>query len=285
LSAWRRYETVHGPDHTVVGNVLVWPDLRSAGLGRSSEILVYLPPSLADGGPGWNDGRRYPTLYFNDGQNVFDERTSLSGEWRADETLEMLAAEGFEAIAVAVPNSPARADEYAPWRTAAPWDANRREVGGRADHYLEWLIGSVMPLVDRSFPTSTEREATGIIGSSLGGLISLYALMYAPRTFGFGGVMSPSVRWADYAALKMIDDGRLPPGRIYVDMGAKESDEMLDDARRLRDTLVRNGWDDGHDLLYVEDDMGGHHESAWAWRLPDALRFLLAPFRSAVGVP
>jgi predicted alpha/beta superfamily hydrolase len=148
--------------------------------------------------------------------------------------------------------------------------------------YLEWLVGSVMPLVDRSFPTSMQREATGIIGSSMGGLISLYALMFEPRAFGFAGVMSPSVRWNNYAAIRMIEEGKLPPGRIHLDMGGAEWAGAVDDSRRLRDTLVSAGWLEGHDLQYVEDDPGGHNEDAWSWRLPDALRFLLAPFRSAV---
>jgi predicted alpha/beta superfamily hydrolase len=278
LTDWRPYAEVHGSDNTVTGNVLIWPGLHSAGLGRSSEIVVYLPPSLGPDGRGWTDGRRYPTVYFNDGQNVFDERTANAGEWRADETLEMLAGEGLEAIGVAVPNSPARMDEYNPWRGPNPRDPAQM-MGGRGEVYLEWLVGSVMALVDRSFPTSTEREATGIVGSSMGGLISLYALMFQPRAFGFAGVMSPSVRWNDYAALRMIGEGKLPPGRMHVDMGHNEWGGMVDDARLLRDALVAAGWREGHDLHYVEDHAGGHHESAWAWRLPDALRFLLAPFR------
>jgi predicted alpha/beta superfamily hydrolase len=277
---WRQYSEVHGRDNTVTGHVLVWPELYSAGLRRHSEILVYLPPSLAPDGPGWTDGRRYPTLYFNDGQNVFDERTAKYGEWHADETLEMLAGEGLEAIAVAVPNGPSRMDEYNPWRGPSIHDP-RREVGGRGHLYLEWLVGSVMPLIDRSFPTSAEREATGIIGSSMGGLISLYALMWEPRAFGFAGVMSPSVRWNDYGVVRLIEDGRLPPGaRVHLDMGGQEWPGAVDDARRLRDVLVSAGLHEGHDLQYVEDDAGGHDERAWSWRLPDALRFLLAPFVS-----
>lgn len=282
MIGWRPYSEVHGLDNTVTGHVLVWPELYSPGLARSSEIVVYLPPSLAPDGPGWADGRRYPTVYFNDGQNVFDERTANYGEWHADETLEMLAGEGIEAIAVAVPNSPARMDEYNPWRGPHPWNPGS-DMGGRGETYLEWLVGSVMPLVDRSFPTSAEREATGIIGSSMGGLISLYALMFVPRSFGFAGVLSPSVRWNDYAAIRMIEEGKLPSGRIHLDMGGAEWAGAIDDSRRLRDTLVSVGWREGHDLQYVEDHPGGHNEGAWSWRLPEALRFLLAPFRTAGG--
>lgn len=280
MTDWLPYGEVHGADNTVTGNVLVWPELHSAGLGRTAEIVVYLPPSLGPDGPGWTDGRRYPTIYFHDGQNVFDERTANSGEWHADETLEQLAREGYEAIAVGVPNGSARMDEYNPWRGPHPWDPNQGEMGGRGELYLEWLVGSVMPLVDRSFPTSTDREATGLIGSSMGGLISLYALMFEPRAFGFAGVMSPSLPWNDYAVIRMIGEGKLPCGRMHLDMGAGEWSGTMDGVRRLRDALVSAGWCEGSDLQYVEDPAGGHNEGAWSWRLPNALRFLLAPFHA-----
>jgi predicted alpha/beta superfamily hydrolase len=282
VTDWLRYEDVHGRDHTVAGNVLVWPELDAPELSRSAEIVVYLPPSLADDGPGWSDGRRYPTLYFHDGQNVFDERTSFAGEWRADETLETLAAEGYEAIAVAVPNGgDARPDEYIPWPSMSDFHDPPRVVGGLADAYLSWLVGSVKALVDRSFPTSSQREATGLAGSSLGGFISLYGLFEQPHVFGFACAMSPSLRWGDLGIERIVREGRLPPSRIHLDAGGREWPGMLEDARHLRDTLGAAGWQEGHDLRFVEEATAGHNEEAWARRLPDALRFLLAPFRSS----
>jgi predicted alpha/beta superfamily hydrolase len=277
---WLPYEDVHGPDHTVSGTVLVWPGLASPGLERAAEILVYLPPSLGPGGAGWRDGRRYPTLYFHDGQNVFDERTSFAGEWHADETLEQLATEGYEAIAVAIPNGgDSRMDEYNPWRGRSIFGGTT-EMGGLGDEYLSWLVGSVKSLVDRSFPTSSQRDATGIIGSSMGGLISLYALIGQPHVFGLAGVMSPSIRWNDFAVLRLIEQGALPPARIHLDMGGREWRGMMSDARRLRDVLLGRGMELGRDLHYVEEREAIHREDAWARRLPDALRFLLAPFRA-----
>ena len=170
-------------------------------------------------------------------------------------------------------------DEYNPWRGPNPRDASQM-MGGRGEVYLEWLVGSVMALVDRSFPTSTEREATGIVGSSMGGLISLYALMFQPRAFGFAGVMSPSVRWNDYAALRMIGEGKLPPGRIHVDMG----DDEWDGHGRRRPAAARRARRRGlatraTTCITSRITRAAINESAWAWRLPDALRFLLAPFR------
>ncbi|HSH21872.1 MAG TPA: alpha/beta hydrolase-fold protein [Candidatus Caenarcaniphilales bacterium] len=269
IGGWLDYATWRAAEHTVTGTVLVWPELGSPQLGGWRHILVYLPPSLAASGP--ETRRRYPVLYFHDGQNVFDEHTSYSGEWHADETLELLAGEGLEAIAVAIPNGgEARMDEYNPWRD------RRRRMGGRGDAYLGFLVGHVKPLIDRSFPTRTDRNATGVVGSSMGGLISLYALAAYPEVFGLAGVMSPSLGWNDQRILQIVAHGQIPPARIHLDAGGREWKTMLPEARRLRELLLEQGFVDGRDLHYVEEQNGIHRESAWAARLPDALRFLLA---------
>jgi len=293
VTAWRPYAHVHGPDHTVSGTVLVWPRLAGADAIAGREIVVYLPPSLAARGPErMAAGPRYPVLYFHDGQNVFDARTSFVGEWRADEALEALAAEGYEAIAVVghghgdclvALGGERRMDEYNPWYGPEPFGRGRRMMGGAGDAYLDWLVRSVKPLIDESFPTRREREATGLVGSSMGGLISLYGLIAQPDTFGLAGVLSPSIGWSNYRVLKLIERGALPPARIHLDMGGREWRGMLSDARRLRDALVGQGWVEGRDLHYVEERYAAHRESAWARRLPDALRFLLAPFSQPSG--
>jgi predicted alpha/beta superfamily hydrolase len=277
LSGWLPYQEVHGSDNTVSGTVLVWPSLASPQLGGSREILAYLPPSLAAArGGGTPAQRRHPVIYFHDGQNLFDERTSYAGEWHADETLERLAGEGLEVIAVGVPHGRrARMEEYNPWRARNPRDWLRRHTGGRGDDYLAFLVDTVKPLIDSSFPTHTERESTGIFGSSMGGFISLYGLLTRPQVFGLAGVMSPAIFWADYRILRLIEERGLPPARIHLDMGGREWRGMLEDARRLREQLIAKGCVEGRDLRYVEDPEARHNEDAWARRLPDALRFLL----------
>ena len=283
MSRWYAYEELHGTDHSVSGCVLAWPEVEGGTGIPGREILVYLPPSLAALGPEGmaHAKRRYPTLYFHDGQNVFDERTSFVGEWHADETLELLAREGHEAIAVAVPNTrEARMAEYNPWRGLDGRAGRRRWVGGQGDAYLDWLVGSVKPLIDGSFPTAGERSATGIIGSSMGGLISMYALLSHADVFGLAGVMSPSIGWSDYRLLRLIRERGLRRARIHLDMGGREWRGMLRDARRLRDALVEAGLVEGRDLRYVEERYATHREEAWARRLPDALRFLLAEARA-----
>ena len=276
IHGWLPYEQVHGKANTVTGRILVWPSLSSPELSRSREITVHLPPSLAagDGAP----DRTYPVIYFHDGQNMFDENTSYVGEWHADEALEELAREGIEVIAVGIPNAgDGRLDEYSPWSGRSL--RGRRRVGGKGEAYMSWVVGDVIPLIDRSFPTRKERESTGTMGSSLGGLISLYALAAYPDVFGFIGAMSPSLRWHNYAIFDMFERvfeaADVPRGRIHLDMGGREYRGMTDDTRRFRDLLLSQGWELGRNLRYVEDRYARHHEEAWSRRLPDALRFLL----------
>jgi predicted alpha/beta superfamily hydrolase len=273
MSRWLRYEQVHGKRHTVNGEVRVWRALAGTKGLPARDILVYLPPTLAAGRAG---NRRYPTLYFHDGQNVFDKHTSYSGEWAADEALEALAQEGTEAIAVAIPNSgEGRMDEYNPWPSREKFWRDGKKVGGRGDAYLDWVVAAVKPLIDRSFPTSHERMDTGIIGSSMGGLISMYALLSHGDTFGLAGVLSPSISWNRYAIVRQIEERGVPRSRVHLDMGGREWRGGLADSRRLRDALIGAGLEPGRDLHYVEERYAAHSEPAWARRLPDALRFLL----------
>jgi predicted alpha/beta superfamily hydrolase len=277
---WKPYGDIHGADNTISGTVLVWPRVDGAPGIPAREVCVYLPPSLVSAA-GKPTDRRYPVLYFHDGQNVFDERTAyVNIEWAADEALEHLSGEGIEAIAVAVANDgDRRMDEYNPWPSSINHRGEPRKMGGKGDVYLDWLVGTVKPLVDRSFPTMAEREATGIIGSSMGGLISLYGLFAQRAVFGVAGVMSPSVRWNDFAIVRLIEEAPLPKVRIHLDMGGREWRGMTEDARRVRDALIARGIREGSDLNYVEERYAAHNEGAWARRLPGALRFLLADFR------
>jgi predicted alpha/beta superfamily hydrolase len=276
---------VHGANNTISGKVLVWPRVAGDPGIPAREICVYLPPSLARSmaaGEGRGSAsRRYPVLYFMDGQNIFDAKTSYIGvEWAADEALEKLARDGIEAIAVAVANhGDDRMHEYNPWRSTLAWRGRSHATGGKGDAYLDWLVGTVKPLIDRSFPTRAERMATGIIGSSMGGLISLYALFAQRAVFGLAGVMSPAVAFSDYRVVTLIEESPLPPSRIHLDMGWREWRGATRDARRVRDAFLARGLELDRDLHYVEERNARHNEGAWARRLPDALRFLLADFR------
>ncbi|UCG23179.1 MAG: alpha/beta hydrolase [Chloroflexota bacterium] len=274
---WQDYHTTrNGRAHSVIGNVKVLHDLESVELGNRRDILVYLPPSYESG------DRRYPVFYLHDGQNLFDAETSFAGEWRVDNTMEALGQEGVEAIMVGIPNAgEERVDEYSPFHMP-------KLGGGRGDLYLNFLIDQVKPLIDADFRTLLSPADTGIMGSSLGGLISLYGFFRHPETFGSAGVMSPSLWFADNAIYDFVHKAPFNAGRLYLDAGTREyggdsiwssrpfhSRRYYAGVRRMYRLLVKKGYRPRRDLLYVEEKKAGHDEEAWARRLPAAVRFLL----------
>ncbi len=261
----------------MVGTVKVLRDCWSPQLGNRRDLLVYLPRTYTAG------QQRYPVLYMHDGQNLFDAATSYAGEWCVDETLEELAGQGIEAIVVGIPNIGARRyQEYIPFSSPDLPDAE-------GDLYVAFIADTVKPLIDRSFRTQPDREHTGIMGSSLGGLISLYAFFKRPEIFGLVGAVSPSLRWGNKGIFRFVEDAAFVPGRVYMDVGTAEGSKPAADTpgrpsspegyvQQVRDMnalLERKGYRPGKDLLYVEEEGGIHHESAWGRRLPAALRFLL----------
>ncbi|GIL08520.1 MAG: hypothetical protein BroJett033_0310 [Chloroflexota bacterium] len=277
---WRDY-TADRPagTHTVTGALRVLEGVYSPQLDNQRDILVYLPDGHAA-------GRRYPVIYMHDGQNLFDEATSFAGEWHTDEVMQALEREGTAAIIVGIPNmGAARIDEYSPF-------IERRDSRGRGDLYTRFIVETVKPLVDASFQTLPGREHTGVMGSSLGGIISLYAFFAQSHVFGFVGALSPALWFARRASLDWVQTRPFAPGRIYLDVGTAEaadsrrkpllrwlgeapSARFVREARAMHDLLRAKGYRDGYDLLYVEDEGAPHNESAWTRRLPGALRFLL----------
>lgn len=279
LSIWHDYMKGLSPDqHSVVGKLRVMHDVESQTLGNKRDILVYLPPSYH------RVQRFYPVIYMHDGQNLFDNSTSFVGEWEVDETMESLASEGYEAIIVGIPNTgETRILEYNPFE-------HPRFGSGRGDDYLSFIVDTVKPLIDTHFRTLPEREHTGIMGSSMGGLISLYAFFARADVFGLAGVLSPSLWIARNAMSQYIRARPYQPGKLYLDVGGREIASRFDamrlnsasrrycaSVRRLARLLEKQGYKDG-ELLFVEDREGTHSERDWARRLPDALRFLLAQF-------
>lgn len=276
---WHNYtERKATAEHTVEGCLKIFEDLYSPQLNNRRDILVYLPPSYS------RSQRRYPTIYMHDGQNLFDEVTSFAGEWHVDSTMEALSQEGVEAIVVGIPNTgPRRTDEYSPFFD--PRHARRR----LGDRYLGFIIETLKPLIDRDFRTRPQRAHTGMLGSSMGGLISLYGYFQYPDVFGFVGAMSPSLWFANQAILPYLKEANFYPGRIYLDVGSLEYAGALDDGlatserdkpyhgsvRHLCDILEQKGYRPGVDLLCVEEEGVGHQEAAWAGRLPKAIKFLL----------
>jgi predicted alpha/beta superfamily hydrolase len=239
------------------------------------DILVHLPAGALE------TGRRYPVLYMHDGQNLFDAATSFAGEWQVDETLATLAEDGLELIVVGIPNGgDARPDEYSPY----PWRGGPRQGGGLGYRYIRYLADIVKPAVDAALPTLPARDATGVMGSSFGGLISLAAAVEAPATFGLIGAMSPSLPPGQELILPLLKALDPAPIRAYVDFGTAEGGPWFErHVRRIVDALGVAGLREPDTLRFVVDEDAIHHESAWARRLPDTLRFLFGPFRAGAS--
>ena len=260
------------PAHTLTGDFCLHPRFHSRFLRADRDVLVYLPPGYDAGG-----GRRYPVLYLQDGQNLFDGATSfLPGqEWRVDETATALIARGVvePLIIVGVYNAGNdRVEEYTPTRAGAGVARGR---GGEAAAYGRMLTEELKPYIDRHYRTRTDPAHTGLGGSSLGGLVSLWLGLQSPRTFGRLACLSASAWWDDRMLARQVR--ALPvrlPLRIWLDIGTAEDADSVAAVRDLRDALAAKGWQPGKDLAYSEAPGASHNEAAWAARVGPMLTFL-----------
>jgi len=248
---------------TITGHVESFTHASFLG-GR--RVWVYLPPGYA------TSSERYPALFMHDGQNLFDVRTSFSGEWRVDEACEALIAsdELRPLIVVGIENGGAsRIQEYTPWPDPG-------YGGGGADAYLTAIRDVLIPEIDRRYRTLSGPNFRWMAGSSLGGLVSLYAGLAYSDTWTRIAALSPSLWWDD-RELRAWSASRPRAGlqRVYQDMGTSEgSAQYLQDLRDLRGNLVAMGFAPGLDLMHVESPGHTHHETYWALRTPGMLQFL-----------
>lgn len=239
-------------------SIEVWsPQLRN-----HRYVDVYLPDSYGDG------RRRYPVVYMQDGQNLSDPAIAFAGQtWHLHEGIAWLARRGIEPIVVGIHNTRNRLSEYSPF-------ADRRHGGGDGDRYARFLIDTLKPRIDEEYRTRKDRDATVIGGSSMGALISLYLFFRRPSPFGHAAVFSPSIWFAGREILHFVDKARQTRGRLYLDVGTSEGVGTLKNARVLHRLLRKKGYR-RDSLRYIEAEGHQHREADWAWRLPQALEFLL----------
>lgn len=258
-------------------------DVAPAAL-LARHVDVWCPPGYAA-----QPERRYPVIYMHDGQNVFDPALSFTGvDWGvAPAVRNLMAAEGLPgAIIVGVWNTPRRVIEYMPAAplhdpAAAPLLAEFIEkLGGppESDAYLSFLATELKPLIDATYRTLPDRANTAIMGSSMGGLISLYAVERHPAVFGAAACLS--THWPIGGDL-LVDAlaAALPPAgqhRLYFDFGTAGLDAAYEPLQRRMDEHLRAaGYRAGHDTLTVKADGAEHNEAAWRARITVPVAFLL----------
>jgi predicted alpha/beta superfamily hydrolase len=248
------------------GRLRLHPRFPSRYLSTPRDILVYLPP-------GYDEAEaRYPVLYLQDGQNLFDAATAFAGnEWRADMIADDEIARGCvePLIIVGLYNTGIRrVSEYTPTRD------RRTRKGGKAERYALMLAREVKPFIDTTYRTRKPAYDTGVGGSSLGALVSLVAGLRYPRVFGKLALMSPSVWWDEHSILSLIDAWTPPrPQRVWLDTGTEEGNspaKVVADARLMRDALAAKGME----LHYEEAQGHQHNEAAWSARFGAVLEYL-----------
>jgi len=249
---------------------------RSRFLRNQRDLIVYLPPGYHE-----LPQRRFPVLYMQDGQNLFDGATSFvpGMDWHVGDTADDFILTGAvqPLIIVGIYNvGKVRTHEYTP--TKVP-----RLGGGRADRYAKFLVQEVMPFIQREYRVLTDARMTGIGGSSLGGLLSLYLGLKHPQIFGRVAALSPSAWWDQLFIHRFAKDAPVEPRpRIWLDIGTKEGPRIVHEVEEFRDILVQKGWQLGKDLQYQRIEGAEHNEAAWAERVGPFLQFLYPAAESTV---
>jgi len=209
---------------------------------------------------------------MQDGQNLFDPATAFGGvHWRMGETADDLIGQGAirPLIIVGVWNmGKGRIREYTPSRMP-------RLGGGKGERYTRMLLDDLMPFIEKQYRVAEGPENTGLGGSSLGGLITLYAGLRFPQVFGRLAAMSPSVWWGGGWMNTFAKDARVEPRpRIWLDGGTREGAQLVPRLEQFRDILRAKGWQEGRDLHFEIFEGGEHNEASWAGRVGSVLRFL-----------
>jgi len=249
---------------------------RSRFLRNQRDLIVYLPPCYHE-----QPQRRFPVLYMHDGQNLFDGATSFvpGMDWHVGHTADDFILTGAvqPLIIVGIYNvGKVRINEYTP--TKAP-----RLGGGRADRYAKFLIQEVMPFIHQEYRALPDPRLTGMGGSSLGGLLSLYLGLKHPQIFGRLAALSPSVWWNQRVIHRFATAAPVEPRpRIWLDIGTKEGPRIVPDVEQFRDILLQKGWQLGKDLSYQRIEGAEHNEAAWAQRVGPFLQFLYPAAESTV---
>ena len=247
---------------TAESNVFVLEQqFKIAGLNRSRQIRVYLPPEYD------STNQNYPVLYMHDGQNLFDDSTSFIGEWGVDESLNKLAKESeFRLIVVGIDNGQEkRMNELSPWE-------NKKYGQAEGEEYMKFIVNQVKPHIDNAYRTLRDRENTAIIGSSMGGLISHYAIYKYPQVFSKAGIFSPAYWYSDQVFTLTKDSPVPEDARLYIEIGKKEGN-AVDDAQKMYAHILETGHPKGNISMKV-DPAGEHHESSWRKQFIPAIKWL-----------
>lgn len=268
------YNWAGGSSSTAAENVIIMSDdFEMPQLDTIRRIWLYLPPDYE------TSGLSYPVLYMHDGQNLFDAATSFVGEWEVDETLNELYQQGLQVpIVVGIEHGGVeRINELTPW----PHIVNG---GGDGDLYMEFIVETLKPYIDQNYRTLPEREHTGIMGSSLGGLISHYGALKYQDVFSKAGIYSPSYWYSDSVWSFTREEGHRDTMRIYLMCGGAEGQGTINDMTDMQDSLLANGFSE-EELSLTVIPGGQHNEQLWRDDFGTAYQWLFASYANDIFEP
>ena len=263
IAAWEDDFIKFEKKHTTSSNVILMDTaFAMPQLGRSKGIWLYLPDGYAG-----NKKKRYPVLYMQDGQNLFDDLRAAVGEWGVDECLDSIIRNGKQGcIVVGIDNGPQRMNEYNPYD-------NERFGKGEGRQYVEFIAETLKPFIDRHYRTLLGRDNTLIAGSSMGGLISLYAMLQYPDVFGKAGIFSPAI-WAANSIDSLTDAaaGKLS-GKLFFYTGGQEGETTVNNVVQIQEKIGKKSTA----MIYsVVDKDGIHNEAAWRKWFPEFYNWIMA---------
>lgn len=233
-------------------------DIEAPSLQTRKKVWVYLPLNYE------KSTQKYPVIYMHDAQNLFDAKTSYAGEWKVDETLDSLK---MNVIVIGIEHgNEKRLEELTPFK-------HEKYGGGNADAYLDFIINTLKPHVDKTYRTKTKAKYTTIFGSSLGGLISYYAILKFPETFGKAGIFSPSF-WFTNNIYALTEKTEKINAKLYFLCGDSESEDMVSDFTKMT-TLVKQRICAKSNLQQVIIKGGKHNEKLWREHFGNAVKWLL----------
>lgn len=251
------------PNSTATENVkLFYKAIHIPQLKRKRRIWVYLPSGYE------TSLEKYPVIYMQDGQNLFDNATAFAGEWAVDKTLNNLAEkQNVKVIVVGIDNgSKHRMDEYSPWE-------NKIYGGGKGHAYLKFIIETLKPKIDSNFRTKTLSKHTAIMGSSMGGLISFYGALKYPNVFGKVGVFSPSFWFSDKVINFTKKVSKQSKVKAYFLMGSEEGDNAIEAMDKVITTMKKNKFKKKN-LTKILVQGGKHNEALWRNEFEKAILWL-----------
>jgi predicted alpha/beta superfamily hydrolase len=249
--------------HTASKNVHVVDTAFSIPqLDRKRRVWVYLPPDYE------TSGKKYPVIYMHDGQNLFDSYTAGYGEWGLDEVMDSLATQHKPmAIIVGIDHgNEYRLTEYNPY-------TNDRFGKGRGADYIDFLAKTLKPYIDQKYRTKRSSQNTGIAGSSMGGLISMYAIAKYPGVFGKAGIFSPAF-WIAPEIYGYVSQQKFKKQTVYFVAGDLESTEMVPDMKKMYNQLLLQGIKKNRVHLKTAPD-GKHSEWFWHREFPEFYNWIM----------